>query len=173
MPWLFLDFEATSLDNKVSTPIEIGWVDESGEGEAHLIRPAPGWNDWDPEAAAMHGISRKSLDAGVPVGEICARLIALAETNTLLASAPSWDGHWLSMLLRAGGHRRHLLRLQDTEVAFADAARCRLGPEATQADIDALVAGARAAADAAPHAHRALADARREWSIWRAIRGGP
>jgi hypothetical protein len=169
VPWLFLDFEATSLDNKTSTPIEIAWVDEGGNGEAHLIRPAPGWTDWDESAARTHGIHRDALADGISVHALCERLIALDREHTLLASAPSWDGHWLSMLLRAAGHPRHLLRLQDTEVAFVDAARRRLGPAAPVAAVEALIAGARAAAEAGPPAHRALADARREWSIWHTI----
>lgn len=67
------------------------------------------------------------------------------------------------MLLRAAGLPRHLIRLDDTEVAFADAA-ARRGP--TSED---LVARARSAAAATPPGHRALADARREWATWRAI----
>jgi hypothetical protein len=168
--WLFLDFEASSL-SKESYPVEIGWVFEDGSGEAHLLRPAPGWQDWD-EAAAVHGIARERLIRdGEPVELICARLVDLAATHTLLASSPSWDGHWLSMLLRAAGRPRHLIRLRDTEVAFADAAVRRLGAAADPVAMAALVARARNAVEARPPAHRALQDARREWTIWQMIQG--
>lgn len=166
MPYVFLDFEASSL-SKQSYPVEVGWVHEDGSGEAHLIRPAPEWTEWDESAEAVHHISRRMLETdGEPHAEVCSRMVALFETGTVLASAPSWDGHWLSMLLRASGLPRHLHRLQDTEVAFLEAARART-PDETQAA--ALIAAARAKIEAGPASHRAEADARREWSIWRAI----
>ena len=169
MAYLFLDFEASSL-RKAGYPIEVGWVLEDGSGEDHLIRPAPAWTDWDERAAVVHGISRETLqNEGEPHEAVCGRLIDLAEHNTLLASAPSWDGHWLSMLLRAAGHPRHLIRLQDTEIAFRAAAQKRLGTMANETLLAKLVADARAKAEAEPAAHRALADARREWTIWRSI----
>ena len=169
MAYVFLDFEASSL-RKQSYPIEIGWVGEDGAGESHLIRPAPAWTDWDERAAVIHGISRETLlSEGEPHERVCGKLIDLAEGNILLASAPSWDGHWLSMLLRAAGHPRHLIRLQDTEVAFRAAAQKRLGTRANETLLQGLMDAAQARADALPVAHRALADARREWSVWRDI----
>ena len=163
MAYIFLDFEASSL-SKQSYPIEVGWVGEDGSGEAHLIRPAAGWTEWDERAAAVHGITRDQLEReGEAHDAVCARLLQMFEGNDVLASAPSWDGHWLSMLLRAAGRPRHLVRLQDTEIAFVAAAEARGG------DSAASIAFARAKIDAAPVGHRALADARREWSIWRTI----
>jgi hypothetical protein len=170
VPWLFLDFEASSL-SKDSYPIEVGWVFEDGSGEATLIRPVPAWSEWDSAAEAIHHISRETLYRdGQPVDAICARLIGLSQTLTLLASAPSWDGHWLSMLLRGAGRPRHLIRLQDTEIAFAAAARAQLGARATDTAVAKLIADARAVVDAQPPGHRALSDARREWRIWTTIR---
>lgn len=169
---VFIDFEASSL-NKKSYPIEVGWVFEHGEGEAHLIRPAQGWTDWDPTAEAVHGISRSELErAGEPHEKVCARLIELFASNAVFCSAPSWDGHWLSMLLRAAGRPRHLLRMRDTEETFAEAVRERLGPGADEALVAAAVAQARERAEAQPVAHRALEDARREWAIWRRLQPG-
>ena len=52
---VFLDFEASSL-SKDSYPIEVGWAGEDGSTEAHLIRPAPDWTDWD----AANGTCSKS-----------------------------------------------------------------------------------------------------------------
>jgi len=166
VPYVFLDFEASSL-SKESYPIEVGWVHEDGGGESHLIRPAPGWTEWDDRAEVIHHISRQLLETeGEPHTAVCARLLALFETSIVLASAPSWDGHWLSMLLRASGLPRHLHRLQDTEIAFQAAALMRTKDAAEAAN---LVAAARARIEALPVGHRAKADARREWAIWRAI----
>ena len=39
---LFLDIEASGL-SVGSEFIEIYWVDETGAGESHLIRPTSGW----------------------------------------------------------------------------------------------------------------------------------
>jgi hypothetical protein len=115
----------------------------------------------------MHCISRETLKHdGIAHDVVCALLVTLFSDNLVHASAPSWDGHWLSMLLRAAGRPRHLLRLRDSEEAFVAAARRRLGPEADQAAIAHRVAAARALVDAQPATHRALADARREWRIW-------
>ena len=166
---VFLDFEASSLEKK-SYPIEVGWVLEDGRGESLLIKPAPDWIDWDPDAEAIHGITRGELeDKGSPHTEVCERLLRLWDGgNRVFASAPSWDGHWLSVLLRAAGQPRHLVRLEDTEVAFAEAGRERglAGEEAV-----AVIEAARERAAAEVVAHRAQADARREWSVWREVRG--
>jgi hypothetical protein len=161
--FVFLDFEASSL-SKQSYPVEVGWVGEDGAGESHLIRPAPAWTEWDERAAAVHGITREQLQRdGEPHDAVCARLLAMFEGNDVLASAPSWDGHWLSMLLRASGKPRHLVRLRDTDIAFNAAANARGG------DITGRIAAARAIVAATPVGHRALGDARREWAVWRAI----
>ena len=40
--------------------------------------------------------------------------------HDLLASAPSWDGKWLSALLRAAGLPRHSLRLRDSDEAMRE-----------------------------------------------------
>lgn len=168
---VFLDFEASSL-SKDSYPIEVGWVAEDGREAEYLIRPAPGWTEWDPLAEAVHGISRQTLlRKGIPHEIVCERLVALFGANEVYASSPSWDGKWLSMLLRAAGRPRHLLRLKDTDEIFVEAARKRMGPDADAAAVAELVAAARAVVDEQPATHRAAADARREWAIWRAVGG--
>ena len=169
---VFLDFEASSLGDD-SYPIEVGWVFEDGEEENMLIRPAPGWTDWDEEAESLHGISRQRLAAdGIAHAEVCDRVVALFDNHEVYASAPSWDGHWLSMLLRAADRPRHLVRLADTEEAFEEAARQRLGPDAGDEAVAEAIAAARAVADTEPVAHRAVADARREWRVWQRILKG-
>lgn len=172
---VFLDFEASSLSD-VSYPIEIGWVFEDGASESHIIRPAPGWEDWDPAAEAIHGMKRAELIAhGRPHGEVAERMIAVLSGHDLHASAPSWDGKWLSALLRAAGLPRHSLRLRDTDDALRATASAILSPVVPAAQLPAIVARllvevAAASTAAGPPAHRALADAREEHRLWLLLR---
>jgi len=125
---VFLDFEASSLA-KLSYPIEVAWVFEDGASETHLIQPAPQWTDWDAEAEAIHRISRETLqNEGDPHDAVARRMVDQLSGHSLFASAPSWDGKWLSALLRAAKLPRHALRLRDSDEALAEAARDILAP---------------------------------------------
>jgi hypothetical protein len=169
---VFLDFEASSLSDD-SYPIEVAWVFEDGASETHLIRPAPSWTDWDPQAAATHGYSRAALLAdGEPNDAVARRLVERLAGHVLFASAPSWDGKWLSVLLRSAGFPRHLVRLQDTEVAqaetVADILGDKIGPEELAAVTAAIVDHVRREKASLPVRHRALDDARQErWACLR------
>lgn len=157
---VFLDFEASSLSDN-SYPIEVGWVFEDGRGEDHLIRPAPLWTDWDPNAEAIHGFTRARLIAeGEPHDAVARHLLASLGAHEVFATAPSWDGKWLSVLLRAAGLPRHAMRLKDADAAHLAAARG--SPE--------LVVRARAQLSDRPVRHRALADAEAELRLWQAVR---
>jgi hypothetical protein len=141
---VFLDFEASSL-GKRSYPIEVGWVFENGTSEAYLIRPAPGWDEWDQTAEAIHGISRDTAVAeGASHDRVAHRMIETLSGHDLLASAPSWDGKWLSILLRAAGLPRHSLRLRDSDDAHRDCALAILAPviapDSLAAEVTALLA---------------------------------
>lgn len=172
---VFLDFEASSLGRR-GFPIEIAWVFETGEGESHLIRPAADWTEWAASAEAVHGIRRALLEhEGRPVDEVARRAVEALAGHRLYASAPSWDGQWLSRLLRAGGLPRHALRLRSTDEALAEAADEALGaagvpPEQRLRLRDDILAEARRAAEAVPPAHRAAEDARRELVLWLDVR---
>jgi len=166
----FLDFEASSLA-KASYPIEVAWVFEDGLSESYLLKPLPEWTDWSERAQAIHGITRATLEAeGHPVAAVASRALEVLGGHDLYASSPSWDGKWLSVLLRAGGLPRHALRLKDTDEVQLDAALAALAskvaPEALEATAKAIVAKVRAAAESRPIAHRALADAEQERRIW-------
>jgi hypothetical protein len=167
---VFLDFEASSLGDD-SYPIEVGWVFEDGREEDHLIRPAPAWTDWDEEAEAMHGISREALEAGgEPHEAVARRVLDELSTHAVYVSAPSWDGKWLSVLLRAGGFPRHAMRFRDSDEAMMEAATAGLAPSIPASDLDAaaadLVESVRRKAAARPVSHRALDDARQERDLW-------
>ncbi len=170
---VFLDFEASSL-GKRSYPIEVGWVFEDGRGAARLIRPAPDWTDWDDEAQAIHGIDRDSLLAdGIAHDDVAREMVATLTGHALYASAPSWDGKWLSALLRAAKLPRHSLRLGDSDALMKEMAcdrlRPLLPPERLEAEVDALLAATEPPPSARP-AHRALADAEAERRRWLAVR---
>jgi hypothetical protein len=172
--FVFLDFEASSL-GKRSYPIEVAWVFEDGERESHLIRPAPGWTDWDETSEAIHHISRPMLAAeGRPHDEVAQRMIDRLGGHDLFASAPSWDGKWLSTLLRAAGRPRHALRLRNTDEAHRECATAILSEVVPPAGLSVAVADLLALVElrqrrGAP-LHRALADAEDEWAHWCAAR---
>lgn len=170
----FVDFEASSLA-KDSYPIEVAWVFENETSESWLIRPAPGWTDWDEAAAAIHGRSRAELmAAGVAHEVVAARMVAVLAPHRLYASAPSWDGKWLSVLLRAAGLPRRALRLADTlDVRMEIAAEIlvpRFGAE--QAGRLAREMAEQVVLDfpQPDPPHRALADARRELVLYGEVR---
>lgn len=170
---VFLDFEASSLADR-SHPIEVAWVFQDGRQESHLIAPAPSWTDWDEKAEAIHHISRDLLAAeGEPHDRVAARMLEALDGHDLFASAPSWDGKWLSALLRSAGIPRHALRLRDTDEALRETATEILsavfGGAQLERDVHNLVARA-GAGDATPPAHRALADAAAERAKWVRVR---
>jgi hypothetical protein len=172
----FLDFEASSL-GKHGYPIEVAWVFAAGGEESHLIRPVEAWTDWDADAEAVHGIARARLMAdGTPVEDVANRMVAVLAGHALYATAPSWDGQWLSKLLRAAGLPRHSLRLQDTDVAHQEAAAEVLSAADVPAHLHEgllreILAGAKRSGDELGEPeHRALADAKRERQLWQDVR---
>jgi hypothetical protein len=166
---VFLDFEASSLSDR-SYPIEIAWVFENGRSESHLIARAPGWNDWDDVSESIHGISRAMLEAeGEPHDLVATRMVEALAGHDLFASAPSWDGKWLSVLLREAALPRNLLRLRDTDQAIRETVEEILRPvlsrDRLEIEIHDVVATAAASQGCQPQ-HRALADALGEYDIW-------
>lgn len=167
---IFLDFEASSL-SKHSYPVEVAWVFEDGRSRSFLIRPATGWTDWSDEAEAIHGISRDQLEKdGLDVSTIVDEMIATLADQDICASAPSWDGKWLSTLLRAAGHPRHELRLRKSDEAFMDAARAGLGSSVSEDVAANLVNEVITRTEPPEPPHRALPDAQLELKRWELVR---
>jgi hypothetical protein len=171
---VFLDFEASSLSEQ-SYPIEIGWVFADGRSESHLIRPAPRWDDWDAAAEAVHGISRAELLAGgEPHDAVARRMVEALAGHDLYASAPSWDGKWMSALLRAAGLPRHALRVSGTDALLRETARAILAPvlsaETLRQEVESLLTLADVRQRETAPAHRALADAQDERLRWLNLR---
>jgi hypothetical protein len=167
---VFLDFEASSLAKR-GYPIEVAWVFEDGQSETHLIRPAPGWTDWSLEAEKLHGISRVDLRGrGAPHDEVAQRMLEALAGHEIYVTAPSWDGKWLSALLRAAGLPRHALRLREADDAHLETARAFLSGAVPEGDLGAaaaaILASVREATKARVPAHRALPDAELERQVW-------
>ena len=170
---VFLDFEASSLA-KLSYPIEVAWVFEDGASESYLIRPAAQWTDWDAESEAIHNIPRELLERdGIHHEVVAQRMVEQLSGHTLFASAPSWDGKWLSALLRAAKLPRHALRVRDTDEARAEAARRILSPvvrpDRLHIAIGELLTLADTRHEEGEPTHRALPDALAEQRRWSAI----
>ncbi|QNA83791.1 transcriptional regulator [Sphingomonas sp. So64.6b] len=170
---VFLDFEASSLAKR-SYPIEVAWVFANGRSESHLIMPAPDWTDSDADAEAIHRIDRGTLLLdGTPHRLVAQRMMDVLAGHDLLASAPSWDGKWLSALLRAAGLPRHSLRLRRTDEALRECAATILGEtvphEMLASAVDRILARYDGGATGDAPAHRALPAAEAERARWLAV----
>jgi len=96
-----IDVEASGFGSG-SYPIEVGVALADGSRHCYLIAPARGWRDWDPEAEALHGISRECLDThGRPVHDVASRLNALLGNRTVYSDAWSFDMSWIAKLFDA------------------------------------------------------------------------
>jgi DNA polymerase III epsilon subunit-like protein len=158
-----VDFEASSLSGQ-SYPIEVGWCDLDGAGESHLIKPEPGWIDWDPRSEEVHGISReKLLTEGRPAQEVAKAYGRANGGAYLYADGIAFDQRWSDRLLQVA--RMPRLKILAITELYLLALRPLLDklnsplrlPVATKLVRDAE----QAAADRHPVRHRALEDARR------------
>lgn len=166
----FIDFEASSL-GRHGYPIEVAWVFEDGGSESFLISPIEAWTDWDPGAEKIHGITREQLGAsGVAADVVARRLLEALQGHEVFASAPSWDGKWLSALLRSGGLPRHAIRIADTDAALLELAAALLAPFLPSSEIHRaarkIIASAADRFAGRKPAHRALPDAKLERERW-------
>jgi hypothetical protein len=110
---------------------------------------------------------------GEPHDAVALRMVEQLSPHALHASAPSWGGKWLSLLLRGAGLPRHTLRLKDTEEAqfesAAEVLRPLLPAEALEARVRAIMKRVREEGEARPVRHRAVADAEEELRRWREV----
>lgn len=169
----FLHFEASSL-GRHGFPIEVAWVFENGAEEAHLIRPAPGWTDRDPDPHRVHAISRDRLRIdGAPIETVARRLVSQLSGSDVFASAPSWDGKWLNLLLRSACLHDQALQLIDSDAGLLELAAAILAPSLPSSAIPRasrrILADASARFAARPLSQRALPDARTERERWLAV----
>jgi hypothetical protein len=121
---IIIDVEASGF-GRGSYPIEVGIALASGEGRCTFILPDESWQHWDPQAQALHGISRQVLaEHGRGIVEV-ARLLNKWLGNELVYS-DGWgnDSSWLALLFEFAGigqqFRLESLRsiLTDTQADF-------------------------------------------------------
>jgi len=143
-----IDVEASGF-GRGSYPIEIGLAFPDQQVEALLILPAPDWTHWDPEAEAVHGISREQLQReGRPIVEVAALLNARLAGNRVFSDAWSFDTSWVGRLFDAAGFSQHFR---------IDTIRSLLTEEQVRVWQDARV---QVEAEAGETRHRAAVDAR-------------
>lgn len=185
----FVDIEASSLLPS-SFPIEIAWVNASGQGEHYLIRPHPDWlkggcPGWSPESEAVHGISMEALMRdGTPIERVAARAaeVLFAPGAVGFSDGPGWDTRWLETLFDHGGVPGRI-SLFDVVDAYGEACRPLLGllpPTGAPDRVDAIQHLRASATGLVARAqeqeafrggvrHRALPDAESLWRTWRSV----
>ena len=98
-----IDVEASGFGSG-SYPIEIGVALPDGTRHCYLIAPARSWRSWDPDAEAVHGISRDCLETyGRPVPDVAWRLNAMLRNRVVYSDAWSFDMSWVAKLYDAAG----------------------------------------------------------------------
>lgn len=145
-----LDVEASGF-GAGGYPIEIGFVQDDGNAYCTLIRPAPGWTHWDPEAESIHGISHDLLlRRGKEVGEVARELNGRLAGQTVYSDGWGNDFVWLGKLFDEADlvprFRVETLRslLSDAEAAHwhtvkdAVAAEMRSGRHRASGDAEVL-----------------------------------
>ncbi len=184
---LFVDFEASSLGVR-SYPIEIGWCDEAGMVESHLIRPEKDWTDWDVSSQAIHGISRDMLAAdGKPAIWVADRFREVAGSGRLFSDGLAFDQYWLARLLSAGAvteaRAAPVGKIEDVHGLYADACRQvlarRFGPDlfstgglrekAAALVIKTVADAERLVEERSRRRHRAGDDAHALWQTWSSL----
>lgn len=107
-----LDIEASGLDLDISYPIEIAWCGVGSEdSDCFLINPitANGWEYWDEQAEAIHGLDREQcVNDGISVFEACERLSAQLSGCLVVTDAINTDKTWLKTLFKAANSRPEL-----------------------------------------------------------------
>jgi hypothetical protein len=94
-----IDVEASGLHFD-SYPIEVAILSIE-QPQSWLIAPQPTWTYWDPNAEALHGISRDLLRSeGMSCALVAAQLSAAirSEDRVLYSDAAEWDWDWIRTL---------------------------------------------------------------------------
>lgn len=115
-----IDVEASGF-GKTSYPIEVGVVLPGGQRFCSLINPAESWSHWDPEAEALHGISRELLaKKGADVTEVAGELNRFLEGYTVYSDGWVVDSPWIRELYYRAGIPQHF-RLSALEMILSSA----------------------------------------------------
>ena len=70
-----------------------------------MIKPRPEWpeDDWNPESADVHGISKSELEAADPADEVAQWFLDILGNRVPVSDAPEFDQRWMNRLLGAPG----------------------------------------------------------------------
>lgn len=144
-----LDLEASGF-GRGSYPIEVGFVLPGGRAHCTLIRPLPAWTHWDEQAACMHGIARRLLEArGRDAVQVAHWLNRHLRGRTVYSDGWGHDYTWLHRLYENTGQQPSF-RLEPIQRLFGpddlahwhaaqDAVRERLAIRRHRASADARV----------------------------------
>ena len=85
-----------------SFPVEVGFVLPDGASHCTLIRPAPHWTHWDPQAERVHRITRAAaVSHGRDVAEVAALLNTRLGGITVYCDGAVSEQDWLRRLFDA------------------------------------------------------------------------
>lgn len=119
-PPAILDIEASGF-GLGSYPIEVGFVQPDGQTWCSLVKPQPDWQHWDPNAAAVHHITREQLlQHGRDVDEIASALNERLHGMTVYSDAWAHDYTWLNRLYEAAD-RSPSFKLDNLRALLTDA----------------------------------------------------
>lgn len=98
-----MDIEASGF-GLGSYPIEVGFVLPDGDAWCSLVKPEADWQHWDPNAAAVHHITREQLmQHGRSPRDIAKALNARLRGLTVYSDAWAHDYTWLGRLYESAG----------------------------------------------------------------------
>jgi hypothetical protein len=114
-----LDIEASGF-GLGSYPIEVGVVMPDGKSWCSLVKPEPGWQHWDPNAAAVHHIQRDQLvQHGRTPQDIVQILNEWLRGMVVYSDAWAHDYTWLNKLYDAA-NRSPSFRLENLRALLSD-----------------------------------------------------
>jgi hypothetical protein len=114
-----LDVEASGFGAH-SYPIEVGFVTPEARSFCWLIRPAPHWTHWDPDAQRLHGLSRQAVERyGREPAEVATLLNRELDGCAVYTDAWANDYSWLARLFDEA-RQRPRFRLEHLRVLLTE-----------------------------------------------------
>lgn len=127
-----IDIEASGF-GRGSYPIEVGAVLPDGAAYCSLISPEPDWQHWEPDAEAVHGITREVLhEHGKPAARVASDLNRCLHAQTVYTDAWYHDYQWLARLFDAADMQPQFT-LKDLRQALDESALARW--DATKGEV--------------------------------------
>lgn len=142
-----LDIEASGF-GLGSYPIEVGFVAPDGQSWCSLVRPLDEWQHWDPNAAAVHQITREQLlSCGRPPREVVSQLNERLQGLTVYSDAWAHDYTWLNRLYEVAD-RTPSFKLDNLRALLSDEEAARWHDVKRQVALSMGMQRHRASADA-------------------------